>query len=203
MAVFVTDPYWEERLKAERKASGVDCRDEVWDGVCFMPPLANNEHQGMGFQLALACHASLAGLPGQVFVGANVSDREDGWEHNYRNPDVLVVLPGGRARDCGTHWHGGPDFLIEILSANDRSREKLPFYARISVREVLLIDRDPWQLELYRLQGDELILVGESSLRQPTLLTGEVLPMTFRLVPGRGRPSIEVTHTKDGQQWLV
>jgi Uma2 family endonuclease len=130
-----------------------------------------------------------------------VSDIEDQWEHNYRSPDVVVYLNGTTARDFGTHWVGGPDFCVEIVSRNDRSRDKLDFYAKVGTRELLVVDRFPWGLELYRLQDGVLTLVGESTLGQPNILIGEVLPLTFRLVEGDPRPKIEVVHADGVQRW--
>jgi Uma2 family endonuclease len=205
MALMVLDPFVAERLKAERAASGADRYDEVWEGVYMMAPLANNEHQDLQAGLATALRIAI-GLdsPARVHAGANVSDREDGWEHNYRCPDVVVVYPGGAARDCRTHWCGGPDFCVEIASPGDRSRDKLAFYADIGVRELLLVDRDPWGLELYRLQHRQLQLVGRA---QPLLggaaIESAVVPVSFRLVPGTPRPKIEVTHRDGIQRWIV
>jgi len=204
MAILVTDPYVEEKLKAEREVSGADRFDEVWDGVYVMPPLANNEHQDLGFDLAVIFHSVIVGIPGaRVYNTVNVSDREAGWKENYRIPDIAVMLPGGRSKNCGTHWCGGPDFITEILSADDQTREKTPFYSQIGVRELLLVDRDPWQLELYRLQGADLVLAGMSSLAAPAVLTSTVVPFSFRLVAGQDRPLIEVVHIQSGQRWLV
>jgi Uma2 family endonuclease len=63
-------------------------------------------------------------------------------------PDVVVALAGGQAKDCGTHWCSGPDFVVEIRSPSEDPRDKLDFYAAVGTREVLVIDRDPWALEL-------------------------------------------------------
>ena len=58
-----------------------------------MPPLPNIEHQIMATDLALAFAAVIDRAAGDLaLVGANVSDRVAGWEKNYREPDVLVVL---------------------------------------------------------------------------------------------------------------
>jgi Uma2 family endonuclease len=204
MTVLVLDPKLVERLKEEREASGGDRYDEVWDGVYIMPPLPNNEHQSLASRLGgvLQWVVEWPGL-GSVFVGVNVSDREEQWEHNYRAPDVAVFLHGGRARNLGTHWCGGPDFIIEITSPNDQTRDKLPFYGEIGVRELLLIDRDPWALELYQLQGNQLVQVARATPDAPAVLTSAVLPLTFSLQPGMGRPHIEVVHGTGGQRWLV
>jgi Uma2 family endonuclease len=204
MAMVVLDPSVEERLKAEREASGLDRYDEVWEGVYMMAPLANIEHQGLQSGLAAAMRNSVGWDRAiHVHAGANVSDRQEEWTHNYRIPDVVVVYPGGAARDCGTHWCGGPDFCVEIASPGDRSRDKLDFYARIGVRELLLVDRDPWTLELYRLTNARLELVGRSDLSTQDTLASTVVPTSFRLVPGTPRPNIEVTHRDGVQRWLV
>jgi Uma2 family endonuclease len=200
----VLDIDLEKRLIAERQACGGDLYDEVWEGLYMMAPLANNEHQDIQFGLCTAIRMAFGwGSPPRVLAGANVSDRAEGWEHNYRCPDVVVVLPDGVARDCHTHFHGGPDFCGEIVSPGDRSRDKLAFYAGISVRELLLIDRDPWQLELYKLDAGRLVVIGRLTLGSDDVLTSDVLPISLRLVPGSERPQIEVTHRDGVQRWLV
>jgi Uma2 family endonuclease len=204
MSLMVLDRDLAERLKAERHASGGDRYDEVWEGVYMMAPLANNEHQHIQSGLVAAIMIAVGwGAPVRVLAGANVSDREAGWEHNYRCPDVVVAFPNGAARDCGTHWCGGPDFCVEIASPGDRSRQKLDFYAGIGVRELLLIDRDPWKLELYRLNSGRLGLVGRSDLSRSDAVASTVVPVSFRLVPGPDRPAIDVAHRDGVQHWLV
>jgi Uma2 family endonuclease len=204
MATLVIDPSLEEQIRKERAALGADRYDEVWEGTYIMSPAPNNEHQKLVAGLTAILHYIVAesGI-GDVFAGANVSDREVEWKQNYREPDVVVTLKGGRAKDCGTHFCGGPDFLIEITSSDDLTREKLAFYAKIGVRELMIVDRDPWSLELYRFHGDELKVVGTSRLDEPSPLTSDVLPVTFRLLPGNARPKIEIIHRDGVQRWLV
>lgn len=204
MAVLVHNPNLERDLKAEREASGADRWDEVWDGVYVMPPLPNDEHQQLVIGIA-AIYQDVVGWPGlgEVRAGVNVSDRKKGWKRNYRAPDVAVFLKGGRAENCGTHWCGGPDAAVEILSPRDRTRDKLPFYARIGVRELLLIDRKPWKLELYQLREGQLVLAGQATLKKPVVLSSVVLPLTFQLLPGSPRPLIEVIHRDGTKPWTM
>ena len=203
MAMLVLESWVEEKLRADREANGLDRFDEVWDGTYIMSPLPNDEHQAISNQLSFVFQGliGMTGL-GEVRSGMNVSDREEGWIHNYRIPDVVVFLRGNTARNLGTHWLGGPDLAVEVLSPGDRAREKLPFYAGIGTREVLVIDREPWRSELYRLEGGRLDLVGASDLDRPEALASEALPLTFRLIDGETRPKIEVTH-EDGRTWLA
>jgi Uma2 family endonuclease len=204
MAMLVLESWVEKRLKAERQANGADRFDEVWDGVYVMSPAPNDVHQELiaNFIFALKSMVGPA-CRGSVRPGVNVSDRDVNWEHNYRIPDVSVFLEGGRAQNRDTHWVGGPDFIVEIISPDDRSRDKLAFYASIGVRELLLVDRAPWRLELYQLRGEQLVLAGLSSLAEPASLASAVLPLHFRLIAGTPRPQIEVTHTDGVQTWLV
>jgi Uma2 family endonuclease len=204
MDLMVLDADLQARLLAERQASGGDRFDEVWEGVYMMAPLANNEHQDLQARLAGAIQTAIGwDDPARVQAGANVSDQEEDWTHNYRCPDVVVALPDGVARDRGTHWYGGPDFCVEIVSRHDRSRRKFDFYAGVGVRELLLVDRDPWELELYRLASGRLELIGRVAPGDVDALASSVVPVSFRLLDGQPRPRIEVTHRDGVQRWLV
>jgi Uma2 family endonuclease len=179
-------------------------RDEVWDGVLVMSPIANDEHQDLATYLAAAFVMILGWKGGaKVRAGINLSDRIDGWRSNYRIPDVVVNLAGNPAQNCGTHWCGGPDLGVEIVSDDDRSLEKLPFYAKVNTRELLIVDRNPWCLSLYRLQDGEMILAGQSTLDDPKELISAVLPLSLRLIPGDERPGIEVVSSDKTQRWVV
>ena len=203
MATLITDPGLEEQIRAQRAAWGGDRYDEVWEGTYLMNPLPNPEHANLQARLTWAFQSALDSSPAMVYPGLNVSDRSDDWTKNYRCPDVAVVLPGGIARECDAYYLGGPDFVVEIVSPYDRSREKISFYSQVGVRELLLVDRDPWGLELYRLHDGQLALVGQSCLEQADVLQSSVLPLTFRLIPGDTRPRIEVCHNDGVQQWAV
>jgi Uma2 family endonuclease len=190
-------------LRAERAAAGSDRWDEVWEGTYMMAPLPNIEHQELVGAFVSVLREIVPRSRGIVLPGTNVSDREKGWEYNYRCPDVALYLVGGRAKNCGTHWCGGPDFAVEIVSPDDMVRDKLAFYAKVSMRELLIIDRDPWRLELLRLSGRKLKSVGTSSGRRGRLLSSTLLPMDIRLAAGKGRPAIEVSRSTDGETWKV
>ncbi|WP_435022116.1 Uma2 family endonuclease [Tundrisphaera sp. TA3] len=178
--------------------------DEVWEGVLFVSPIPNVEHQRIGTRLSRAFLEAIEddGL-GMVLHGTNVSDRGQGWVQNYRCPDIAVYLVGNPSRDWNTHWEGGPDFAVEIVSPADRSREKLDFYAKVGVRELLVIDRKPWRLELYRLGDGVLTSAGSIEPGQANLLDSEVLPLKLRLDAGTPRPTIAVIHDDGLRRWTV
>jgi Uma2 family endonuclease len=201
MTLIVTDPRERERLIAERRAAGGDRFDEVWEGDYVMAPLADDEHQDVQAALVSILYPLMHPQGAFVRSGVNVTDRDQGWEHNYRCPDLVVFLAGTSARNCGSHWVGGPDFALEILSPGDRTQMKLPFYASVNVRELLVIAREPWSLELYRLRDGELASIGNIDASAADPLSSEVLRLSFRLVPASPRPIIEVRHRETGQTW--
>jgi Uma2 family endonuclease len=203
MTMLIDNPRLEEELKAQRKAWGSDHHDEVWEGVYFMAPLPNDEHQKIVSRLTFILEATIdVAQLGEVRPGANLAGSDD-WEHDYRAPDVVVFLASGSAENRDTHWRGAADFVIEITSPGDRSYEKLPFYSRLGVREVLIVNRQPWALDLFRQQAGGLQPAGQSEPQRSDVLTSGVLPLRFRLLPGQPRPQIEVTHTESGQRWVV
>ncbi len=203
MTTMIIDPSLEESLKAQRKAIGADHYDEVWEGTYIIVSMPNDEHQKIVSRMT-SIFEEIIGWPGlgKVRPGVNVSDRDD-WKQNHRVPDVAVFLAGGSARNCDTYWLGGPDFAVEIVSPDDRTREKLPFYEKIAVRELLLVDRNPWSLELFRYRDGTLAKVGQCTVGQDVVLTSQVVPLTFRLVAASPRPQIEVNQTAGQKQWLV
>ena len=204
MVTMVLDSDVLKDLVAERQSRGIDQFDEVWEGVDVMAPMANLEHQRIATAIAnVFCNLFDVQNLGETYAGCNISDRVEDWKQNYRCPDVALYLTGTTAIPYDAFWYGGPDFGIEIISPHDRSREKLDFYAKVGTRELLLIDRDPWALELYRLDEKALLLVDTSTLEQPHVLTSQVVPLTWKLVPGESRPQIEIHHADDRQQWSV
>lgn len=181
MKLLIHDLELSESLIADRQAHGHDRYDEVWNGVYVMSPLANLEHQDlvMAISMAIATIWDLKGL-GRTQPGANVSDRRDSWMENYRVPDVLCFTNDSPAENCQTHWCGGPEFVVEIGSRGERTTDKLDFYANMGTKEVLVVDRYPWKLTLYRVDEDSLTMrdVAHSG---PDWITSDVVPLRFQL----------------------
>ena len=204
MDTVVLDRRLAELLREERAAAGSDRWDEVWEGTYMMAPLPNNEHQHIANRLATICEEIAGWSRGAVVMqGTNVSDRDNGWQHNYRCPDVAVYLTGNPAKNCDTHWWGGPDFAVEIVSDNDRTRDKIPFYATVGTRELLIVERDPWSLELRRLKDGKLASVGIASLSSAQGITSDMLALSFRLEGSDDRPVIKVGELSGGRTWHV
>ena len=150
--VHVTD----EEL-AHRRSIGLDRWDEMWDGVLHMTPAPSLEHQRIldrmiGF---LESHLRTTGR-GLLISGINVFN--DAAAHSdYRIPDLTFVAAGRDRVFRHDGVHGGPDAVIEIRSPEDETYDKLPFYASLDTRELIVIDRDTKRPEVYRLAGSRLV----------------------------------------------
>ncbi len=137
MDVVVIDPPAD--LIAERQRLGLDNHDEVWDGEYHMVPAASSEHQRTIMRLAMCW------FPTAEQVGLDLRHEwnlipvgEPGW-NDFRVPDLVVFRPEVH------HERGavGPaSLVVEVRSPGDESFQKLPFFERLGVGEVLIIDRD-------------------------------------------------------------
>ena len=121
-----------DELLERRRVAGLDRLDEVWEGVLHMVPAPRGEHADLAQQLAVALDgpsraAGLVPAMGEFNLGVS--------EHDYRVPD------GGlhRQRPRGV-WQATAALVVEIVSPDDESWDKLPFYARQGVDEMLLVD---------------------------------------------------------------
>ncbi len=200
MTTLILDIHAEEQFLAARRALGQDRYDEVWDGVYVILPLPEWRHQEIVGDLITCLHAAIRRQAlGQAVPGCNVSDRADGWTQNYRGPDVVVYLHTTTAKFHGTHWEGGPDFAVEIASDNDRTWDKLDFYAQVNTRELLIVDRNPWRLTLLRPAAGKMAEVGCSKLEDQAELVSAIIPFSFRLVKRTYGPAIEIKNLTDGQ----
>ena len=133
-------------------------------------PIANNEHQIIGGRLSLAYGFVTDFDHGdRCLPGANVSDREGDWTKNYRVPDLAV----------------------EVVSSNDRSRDKLDFYASVGTRELVVLDRDPWRIEVYRLLDGRLCPAETAAAVGESVRTTTV-PAAWHLLSLDGSPHVDV-----------
>ena len=197
----ILDEYLVQEAYDIRSAHGNPPHDEVWEGLLILKPLPDNQHQSILARIQMPIMDCCS--DDKVRFGVNITDRHPDWLYNFRCPDFVIYKRENPAVCHDMYWLGGPDFLIEVIMPNDLSRDKLPFYAKVSTREVLIVDRDPWTLELYHLQDGVLELAGQSNLTDPAVLTSRVLPLTFQLLQASPRPIIHMAHTSNGQTWTA
>ena len=203
--ILVLDPLAQKDILVQRRASGADRYDEVWEGTYIMSPLPSLEHQRIVRRLTVVFDQIVESMgKGEMFPGANLSDRVSKWETNFRCPDIIVVLDESRVTNLESAIVGGPEFLVEVASPGDRWPEKLEFYAAIGVRELLVIDRDTRHVQLFRAKDKVLSSVGSSTESLPVELISDVLPLVFQWVQKGPKPRIEIRRN-DGRQgvWMV
>jgi Uma2 family endonuclease len=167
MATLVLDPPPAEfeALLERRRARGQDRHDEVWEGVYVMMPAPGEAHWILDDQLAelLGPLARQAGLASSG-------------EFNVGNKDDYVVPDRGLHRpEVRGDWRPTAALVVEILSAGDRTREKLPFYAKHGVEEVVIVDPRERQVQWLGLEAggeyrpierSRLIGLGPSALAE-------------------------------------
>lgn len=200
MATVILNQELADDLIAKRRELGQDRLDEVWEGTYIMAAAPNDEHSGIASDLCALFKLAIEwqGL-GRCREGVNVSDRVENWTENYRIPDVCVFLSDGNAEEHNTFWFGGPDFAVEIASPAEDPHKKIAFYASVGVRELLIIERKPWKLELHRLTEGRLKLEAEIEVGDHDEIISKVIPFGFKLEKGENRPGIAVRNTISGE----
>jgi Uma2 family endonuclease len=146
---------------ARRKRLGVDRWDEMWEGVLHMAPAPAYEHQRIVSKMLLFLAPLLEQRgAGTLVLGINVF-RDRPLDDDYRIPDLTFVAEGRESILGPQGARGGPDAVVEVRSPGDETYEKLPFFAALGVREVIVVDRDTKRPEVYRLAGPQYVAVAE------------------------------------------
>jgi Uma2 family endonuclease len=141
-------------LLEQRHRSGLDRWDEMWEGVLHMVPAPSYEHQDLLDGLIAFLRPLVKRRQrGIVVSGINIFG-ESSKGDDYRIPDLTFVARGRESivKSDGVRG-GGPDAVFEVRSPQDESYEKLPFFAKLGVREIVIIHRDTKRPEVHRLAG--------------------------------------------------
>lgn len=150
-AVLVEVP---EALLDERRRTGVDRFDEVWEGELHMNPPPGDAHQRLGLRLgaALLPHADCRDLVLSYETGVYAAPDES----DYRVPDLVLSRADVRTR---RGVEGAAELAVEIRSPGDETYAKLDFYAALGTRALLVVDSASRAVELYVLRGERLVVV--------------------------------------------
>ncbi len=151
---------------AERKRSGAERFDEMWDGVLHMSPSPNRIHQNLVGDLRDFLNRFWAkSNGGEVIHEINVvhPDDEADWINNYRIPDIVLLSRDRLALENDAYILGAPLICIEVRSPRDESFEKLPFYAKLGVPEVWIIDRDTKKPEVFVLTDGSYVVADPNA----------------------------------------
>ncbi len=163
-----------QELIDERRRKGHDRFDEMWEGVLHMVPPPSDGHQLFTSDLLIPIKQAARAFG--LLASHETGLCRPGTEKDYRIPDILVNRPEHRA----TGRSEGVELVIEVLSPDDESREKLSFYADRGAKEALLIEPNTRVLEAYRLRGSTLV---QDSLTGGAFVS-EVLGPTFTTIEG-------------------
>jgi Uma2 family endonuclease len=144
-----------EALKERRARAGLDRLDEVWEGVLHMVPAPSHEHGRIAVQLVrlIGPAADAAGL--EMTDACNIGRSEE----DFRVPDLALHRPGATGV-----WHPTAALVVEIVSPDDETWQKLPFYAAHGVDEVLIADPQERSVQWLTLSGGEYREVERSDL---------------------------------------
>lgn len=104
--------------------------------------------------------------------------------------------------DQGIHQQSRGFPLAVLVLQTEIERELIEQRRRSGSDRWLVVDRNPWALELYRLDGG-LAEPERSTLADPRMLASQALPLTLQLQPGAKRPQIVVADSRDGRRWLA
>jgi len=122
-----------EALLKRRQELGQGVMDEVWEGVYVMNPAPAPRHAYIAQQLAeLLGPAARAAALVPMLSAFNLGDPAD-----YRVPD------GGLLRQqppAEVVYVPSAALAVEVVSPDDRTWEKLEFYAAHGVEELLIVD---------------------------------------------------------------
>ena len=149
-----------------------DGQYEVVDGVLYMSPSPNVDHQEIIGEIFahLRSFARTTGL-GKVFIAP--LDVELSY-NNVVQPDVFVLLNEHLDRVTHSRVLGSPDLVVEVASpgtVRHDLREKQDAYARAGVPEYWIVNPDA--------QTVELLVLKNSFYRSLGLFSGDVtLPST-------------------------
>jgi len=124
-------PHQLEELLEQRRRMGADRHDEVWEGVYHMVPGPNAPHSFIAHQLSVLLDAPARAAGMHVSSEFNLGPDKD----DFRVPDL-----GVHRELCSGTWVPTAAIVVEILSRADEAWQKLPFYARLGVDELLFVN---------------------------------------------------------------
>ncbi len=165
-----------EALLEERRRTGADCWDELWEGELHMAPPPSGLHQRLGSKLfvVLLPLAEARGLVGSYETGLY----RPGTDRDYRVPDHVYARPE-LATERGVD--GPAEVVVELASPGDETYAKLGFYADLGVGEVLVVHPEERRVELFVFRGRSAVLVqGDDA----GAVRSDALGATFASAPG-------------------
>jgi Uma2 family endonuclease len=143
-----------EQLLERRRRWGADRHDEVWAGVLHVNPAAHSRHARIQQQVMVLLDP-LARAAGLTALGeSNLGEPDD-----FRIPDGMLQRPGPDQLYLPT-----AALVLEVVSPDDETWEKLAFYAHRGVEELLIVDPRERTVHWLALAGGRYAPVARSGL---------------------------------------
>lgn len=143
-----------QALIKKRQSLGLDRFDEIWEGEYHMAPAAHFWHGYVDDQVAVLL-APLAEQAGLVRTG----------EFNLGEPDNFRVPDRGLHRSViSAVFVPTAALVVEILSPDDETWQKLDFYAAHAVEELLIVDPRDRSVTWLKLSDDRYVPTDRSDL---------------------------------------
>jgi Uma2 family endonuclease len=169
----------EEYLEIERKA---EYKSEYYHGEMFAMSGVSRRHDRINVRLTSLVDHHLRGRRCETFsANMRVLATSSGL---YTYPDLSVVCEEPQFADAHVDTLTNPALLVEILSPStedyDRGKKAKLYRAIASLRELLFIAQDSYEVELYRRQADGTwSLMEAAGLESAITLTsiGYTLPL--------------------------
>jgi Uma2 family endonuclease len=141
-------------LLDRRRRSRGDRHDEVWEGVYHMVTAPGARHSLITTQLVILLDGAARAAGFVVTVEFNLGDADD-----YRIPDLGVH----RGQPQGT-WIPTAAAVVEIVSPDDETWDKLGFYAERGVDELIIVDPATESVDWRGLCDGEYVRIERSGL---------------------------------------
>ena len=134
-----------EQLLERRRRSGADRFDEVWEGRYVVAPDLHSAHGAIQGHLFALLEPAARRLGLRAALTFNLGRPGD-----VRKPDGGLL--------SGTHgvWHDTAVLVVEVLSPDDMTFEKLDFYTAHGVRELLVVDGVHRSVRCFALQEGQV-----------------------------------------------
>jgi len=165
-----------------------DIREELIDGkIVDMSPRPVFNHNRVAFKIA---HIFENYLKGRKCTA--IADGTDLYltEKDRFVPDMMVVCDREKIKSDGVH--GAPDLVVEVLSPSTAKRDrtyKKDTYAKCGVREYWIVNPADKSVEVYRLDGADLVLYDVYSI-YPEALLGKMTEEERAAVPKKFKCSL-------------
>lgn len=178
-------------LLRERARIGVDRFDELWIGdeeVIHVVPAPHTRHQLIegGLVEQFRHLARAAGLTAMTNTGVfPVGGRQ------YRIPDI-VAFDIDHLSERGLE--GNVAVVVEIVSPNDESWDKVPYYLDVGCGEVVLVDRDTLEVAVVRRLDDDgaPVVAGDTTITALGVTLTRIADDHLRLTWDGGSADIEL-----------